>query len=89
MGRTKQSLSRFQRLQRSYKGPGENNEVVKALKSISEWTAGPNSSQLIGGPNSMINNPEQIWGGPNSVVNQVIGADHSVVRQIIALGGAF
>jgi hypothetical protein len=37
------------------KGPGENNEVVKALKSNSEWTGGPNSSQLIGGPNSMIN----------------------------------
>jgi hypothetical protein len=40
-------------------------------------------------PNSTINNPGQIWGNPNSFVNQVIGGDHSVARQIIRLGSAF
>jgi hypothetical protein len=53
-------------------GPGENNEVVKAIRVVGELTGGPNSvinnpGQLAGGSNSMINNPGQIWGGKGSV----------------------
>jgi len=56
------------------KGPGENNEVVKAIRAIGEITGGPNSvinnpGQLAGGPNSLINNPGQIFGGSGSVFN--------------------
>ena len=55
-------------------GPGENSDVVKAIKAISEITGGPNSvinypGQLAGGPNSLINNPGQIFGGSGSVFN--------------------
>jgi len=49
-------------------GPGENNEIVKAIRAVEEIT---------GGPNSVINNPGQIWGGDNSVFNnpkQILGA---------------
>ena len=55
-------------------GPGENNEVVKAVREF---------GTLVGGPNSVINKPGQIWGGPNSVFNnpgQILGGDHSVFR---------
>jgi uncharacterized protein YecT (DUF1311 family) len=54
------------------KGPGKNNEVVKALRSVAELT---------GGPNSVINNPGQIWGGNNSVFrnpDQILGGSKSV-----------
>jgi hypothetical protein len=56
------------------KGPGKNNEIVKALQTVAEVTGGPNSvlnnpGQLTGGHNSLINNPGQITGGGNSVVN--------------------
>jgi hypothetical protein len=53
-------------------GPGENNEIVKAIRTVGEIT---------GGPNSVINNPDQIFGGPDSVFNnpkQILGGDHSV-----------
>jgi|GEM_PF-3378817 len=53
-------------------GPGENNELVKAIRAVGEIT---------GGPNSVINNPGQIWGGDNSVFNnprQILGGDNSV-----------
>jgi hypothetical protein len=77
-------------------GPGENNEIVKAVKAIGDLTGGPNSvinkpGQIWGGPNSMINNPGQIWGGSNSVFNnpkQIWGGPNSVFnnpRQL--LGG--
>ena len=56
-------------------GPGENNEVVKAVRAVGDLTGGPNSvinnpAQLTGGHNSMINNLSQIWGGPDSVFNK-------------------
>ncbi|MFL9898801.1 hypothetical protein PQR71_11640 [Paraburkholderia fungorum] len=53
-------------------GPGQNNEIVKAVNAV---------GQLSGGPNSVINNPSQIWGGPGSVFNdpkQILGGEHSV-----------
>jgi hypothetical protein len=67
-------------------GPGQNNEIVKAVRAIGDLTGGPHSvindpKQLTGGPNSMINNPGQIWGGPNSVFNnprQIWGGPNSV-----------
>jgi hypothetical protein len=72
-------------------GPGKNNEIVKALDAISEWSGGPNSVvnnpwQLAGGPNSVINNPKQLAGGPNSMINnpgQIWGGENSVVNQVI------
>jgi hypothetical protein len=69
-------------------GPGENNEVVKAIRLVGEITGGPNSvinnpRQLLGGSNSMINNPGQIWGGENSVFNQVAGGQNSEVRKVL------
>jgi hypothetical protein len=69
-------------------GPGENNEVVKAIRLVGEITGGPNSvinnpRQLLGGSNSMINNPGQIWGGDNSVFNQVAGGQNSEVRKVL------
>ena len=56
------------------KGPGQNNEIVKAIKAVEEVTGGPNSvindpKQLLGGDNSVFNNPKQILGGGNSVFN--------------------
>ncbi|MGO7225881.1 hypothetical protein ACCT05_10680 [Rhizobium ruizarguesonis] len=54
------------------KGPGQNNEIVKAIEAVGDIT---------GGPNSVINNPGQIWGGDNSVFNnpqQILGGDNSV-----------
>jgi hypothetical protein len=67
-------------------GPGENNEIKKAIRAVGDLTGGPNSvinkpEQLLGGPNSIFNNPSQIWGGPRSVFNdpsQVWGGDGSV-----------
>jgi len=56
------------------KGPGENSDIVKAVRSIGELT---------GGPNSVINNPGQMGGGPNSVFNnpgQILGGENSVFR---------
>ncbi len=53
-------------------GPGENNEIVKAIRAIGDLT---------GGPNSVINKPSQIWGGNESIFNkpaQIWGGDHSV-----------
>jgi hypothetical protein len=67
-------------------GPGQNNEIVKAITKIGDLTGGPNSviknpNQLLGGSTSIFHDPAQIWGGPNSVFNkpdQVWGGDHSV-----------
>jgi hypothetical protein len=69
-------------------GPGENNEVVKAIRLVGEITGGPDSvinkpRQLLGGSNSMINNLGQIWGGDNSVFNQVAGGHNSEVRKVL------
>ncbi len=59
------------------RGPGESNEIVKAIELIGKASGGPNSivnnpEQLLGGPNSILHNPGQIAGGPNSFVNQVL-----------------
>jgi len=69
------------------RGPGKNNDVVKAVDAVGELTGGPNSvinnpKQLTGGPNSMINNPAQIWGGLNSVFHnpaQLLPGPNSVI----------
>ena len=54
-------------------GPGQNNEIVKAITALGDLT---------GGPNSVIRNPGQILGGENSAVRQFIdkplGGDNSV-----------
>ncbi|WP_157934760.1 hypothetical protein [Microvirga ossetica] len=79
-------------------GPGENNEVVKALRAIADLTGGDNSvinnpGQIWGGDNSVFNNPGQIWGGDNSVFNnpgQIFGGKNSVfndVGQFFGRGG--
>ncbi|MCP3392015.1 hypothetical protein NLM27_24790 [Bradyrhizobium sp. CCGB12] len=73
------------------KGPGPNNEIVKAIRAVGEITGGPNSvinnpRQLLGGSSSMINNPSQIWGGDNSVFNQIAGGSNSEFRKVL---GAF
>lgn len=52
-------------------GPGEGNEVVKAVRALS---GGDNSvvndpDQLLGGGNSFVRNPSQIWGSESSVFN--------------------
>jgi hypothetical protein len=70
------------------RGPGKNNEIVKAINAIGEVTGGPNSvinkpEQLLGGPNSIFHNPGQIAGGPNSVINnpgQIAGGSNSVIN---------
>jgi hypothetical protein len=69
-------------------GPGQNNDIVRAIQVIGELTGGSDSvinnpSQILGGSNSVFNNPSQIWGGPNSVFNnfsQTWGGEHSVIR---------
>ena len=69
-------------------GPGENAEVVKAMREIGKLAGGPNSvinnpKQLLGDPNSMLHNPGQIWGGESSFFNQVAGGPNSEFRKVL------
>lgn len=57
---------------------GDNNDLVGKNGFV-----GRTISQLAGGPNSVINNPNQLWGGDNSFVRnpgQIWGGPNSFVR---------
>jgi hypothetical protein len=74
------------------RGPGENNDIVKAIGDIGRITGGPNSivnkpEQFLGGPHSILHNPGQIAGGPNSFVNQVLHPPNLSLPPIF-IGGA-